>query len=47
MLYQLGYKSFVLIAFQQNYLNTTELGAKICGAELGATSAPRRSGVPA
>jgi hypothetical protein len=26
---------------------TTELGAKICGAELGATSAPRRPVVPA
>jgi hypothetical protein len=37
----------LITAFQQNRWNTTELGAKICGAELGATSAPWRSGVPA
>jgi hypothetical protein len=32
--------------FDKNVDNTTELGAKICGAELGATSTPRARGVP-
>jgi hypothetical protein len=36
--------SFVLFFCNKTVDNTTELGAKICGAELGATSTPRRPG---
>jgi hypothetical protein len=38
--------SFVLFLCSKTVDNTTELGAKICGAELGATSTPRRRVVP-
>jgi hypothetical protein len=34
---------FVLFLYNKTINNTTELGAKICGAELGATSTTRRT----
>jgi hypothetical protein len=42
-----GVDKFCAYSFPTKVLNTSEHGAKICGAELGATSVPRRLGVPA
>jgi hypothetical protein len=38
------YKKSGLFLCNKTVDNTTELGAKICGAKLGATSTPRRLG---
>jgi hypothetical protein len=38
--------SLMLFLYNKTVDNTTKLGAKICGVELGATSTPRRRVVP-